>query len=257
MVAGFLMFGREDFFRLPSAYGLVALILILALLTWFSLRRPKVGLWVLAGMAALTVGTLFTLFRNLDWMPVTFATQYGPQVGGALEIPLILIGLYFRSRERRDNRVRLDALAHTDPLTGVGNHRVLVERLEQSAGTRPARALPGRAAAGACGQPGRDPRRVRARSGRSRDGARGRMRGAGGARRRHGGARAGRRPGAGAGRRGVPGPGRRGGAQHHCPRAQVLGPAAPARDAACCGWAARAPRCRTATRRCCWACWAA
>jgi diguanylate cyclase (GGDEF)-like protein len=134
MVAGFLRYGREDFFRLPSAYALVALALILALLTWFSLRRPKVGLWVLAGFAALTLGTLFTLFRNLDWLPVTFATQYGPQVGGALEIPLMLIGLYFRSRERRDNRVRLEALAHTDPLTGVGNHRVLVERLQHLLG---------------------------------------------------------------------------------------------------------------------------
>jgi diguanylate cyclase (GGDEF)-like protein len=138
MVVGFLMFGREDFFRLPSAYGLLALILILVLLTWYSTRRPQVGLWVLAGFGALTVGTLFTLFRNLDWMPVTFATQYGPQLGGALEIPLILIGLYFRSRERRDNRVRLEALAHTDPLTGVGNHRVLVERLHVLLGRRSA-----------------------------------------------------------------------------------------------------------------------
>jgi len=134
MVAGFLRYGREDFFQLPSAYALVALVLILALLTWFSLRRPKVGLWALAGMTVLTAGTLFPLFRNLDWLPVTFATQYGPQIGGALEIPLMLIGLYFRSRERRDNRVRLEALAHTDPLTGVGNHRVLVERLNHLLG---------------------------------------------------------------------------------------------------------------------------
>ncbi len=138
MVAGFLVYGREEFFQLPSAYGLLSLILILALLTWFSLRRPEVGLWVLAGFAALTVGSLFTLFRNLDWMPVTFATQYGPQLGGTLEIPLILIGLYFRSRQRRDNRVRLEALAHTDPLTGVGNHRVLMERLHQLLGRRSA-----------------------------------------------------------------------------------------------------------------------
>ncbi|HMA07020.1 MAG TPA: 7TM diverse intracellular signaling domain-containing protein, partial [Ramlibacter sp.] len=136
MVVGFLMYPREEFFQLPSAYGLLALILILVLLTWFSARRPQVGLWVLAGFAVLTVGTLFTLFRNLDWMPVTFATQYGPQLGGALEIPLILIGLYFRSRERRDNRVRLEALVHTDPLTGVGNHRVLVERLQVLLGRR-------------------------------------------------------------------------------------------------------------------------
>lgn len=60
----------------------------------------------------------------------TFVTQYGVQLGAALEIPLVLIGLYFRSRERRDNRVRLEALSDTDPLTGVGNHRVLMARLE-------------------------------------------------------------------------------------------------------------------------------
>jgi two-component system, sensor histidine kinase LadS len=129
MVVGFLALGREQFFRLPSAYGLLALILILVLLAWYSLRHPAVGLWVLAGFAALTVGTLFTLFRNLDWMPVSFATQYGPQIGGALEIPLVLIGLYFRSRERRDNRLRLESLSRTDPLTGVANHRVLIDRL--------------------------------------------------------------------------------------------------------------------------------
>jgi GGDEF domain-containing protein len=134
IVAGFLVFERDVFFKLPSAYGMLALALMLALLTWFSLRRPKVGLWVLAGMSALTAGSLFVLFRNLDWLPVNFATQYGPQIGGALEIPLMLIGLYFRSRERRDNRVRLEALAHTDPLTGVGNHHVLVERLQHLLG---------------------------------------------------------------------------------------------------------------------------
>ena len=43
----------------------------------------------------------------------------------------MLIGLYFRGRERRDNRVRLEALSHTDPLTGLGNHRVLMLRLGQ------------------------------------------------------------------------------------------------------------------------------
>ncbi len=128
-VAGLLMFERSVFFKLPSAYGVLALILMLVLLGWFSLRRPQVGLWVLAGMVALTAGVLLVLFRNLDWLPVSFATQYGPQIGGSLEIPLLLIGLYFRSRERRDNRLRLEAMSRTDPLTGVSNHRVLLERL--------------------------------------------------------------------------------------------------------------------------------
>ena len=134
MVAGFLVYGRETFFRLPSLYGMLGLALLLGILTWYSRRRPKAGLWVLAGLAFLTAGSMFPLLRNVGVLPVTFATQYAPQIGGALEIPLILIGLYFRSRERRDNRVRLEALAHTDPLTGVGNHRVLMDRLEQLLG---------------------------------------------------------------------------------------------------------------------------
>ena len=127
---GFLLLGREHFYRAPTVYAVPVLAILLAVLGWYSLRRPKVGLWILSGFAMLAVGTLFPLMRNLGLLPASFLTVYGPQIGGALEIPLVLIGLYFRSRERRDNRVRVEALTHADPLTGVGNHRVLVERLE-------------------------------------------------------------------------------------------------------------------------------
>jgi diguanylate cyclase (GGDEF)-like protein len=130
IVLAFLVAGRRVF-PLPNVYALVSLLFILLVLGWYSLRRPKVGLWVLAGMGVLVAGSVFPLLRNLGLLPVTFATQYGPQIGGTLEIPLVLVGLYFRSRERRDNRVRLDALSHTDPLTGVANHRALLERLDQ------------------------------------------------------------------------------------------------------------------------------
>src|SRR6185369_2365862 len=88
------------------------------------------GLWVLTGMALMVAGTMLPLMHNLGWLPATFVTQYGVQIGAVLEIPLVLIGLYFRSRERRDNRFRLEALSKTDPLTGVGNHRVLMDRLQ-------------------------------------------------------------------------------------------------------------------------------
>src|SRR6185369_17495636 len=81
-------------------------------------------------MALMVTGTALPLMHNLGWLPLTFVTQYGVPIGAMLEIPLVLIGLYFRSRERRDNRVRLEALSNTDPLTGVGSHRVLMDRLE-------------------------------------------------------------------------------------------------------------------------------
>ena len=69
--------------------------------------------------------------NNLGFESSALVTRYGLQIGGAIEIPLVMIGLYFRSRERRENRLRVQALAHTDPLTGVGSHRVLADRLDQ------------------------------------------------------------------------------------------------------------------------------
>ncbi len=131
IVAGFLVWGRDPIFPAPNLYALAVLAFLLGVLTWYTRRRPAVGGWVLAGFAMLVAGSLFPLLRNLGLLPVSFATQYGPQIGGVLEIPLVLVGLYFRSRERRDNQLRAQALAHTDPLTGLANHRVLLERVEQ------------------------------------------------------------------------------------------------------------------------------
>ena len=130
MGLGFVMLGRESFYRAPGVYAVPVMAAILGVLAWYSRRRPEVGLWVLTGMALMVAGTMLPLMHNLGWLPVTFVTQYGVELGAVLEIPLVLIGLYFRSRERRDNRVRLEALSVTDPLTGVGNHRVLIDRLQ-------------------------------------------------------------------------------------------------------------------------------
>jgi two-component system, sensor histidine kinase LadS len=129
MGLGFVTLGRESFYRAPGVYAVPVMAAIVGVLAWYSRRRPEVGLWVLAGMATMVAGAMLPLMHNLGWLPGFFVTQYGVQIGAALEIPLVLIGLYFRSRERRDNRVRLEALSDTDPLTGVGNHRVLMERL--------------------------------------------------------------------------------------------------------------------------------
>ncbi|MCJ0765163.1 sensor domain-containing diguanylate cyclase [Variovorax terrae] len=127
---GFLVVGRDPFFLLSNIFYLLTFVLTLGTLGWFAWRRPRVGLWVLAGFLMLIVGSMFSILRNLSVLPMTFATQFGAQIGAALEIPLLLTGLYFRSRERRDNQVRLGALSRVDPLTGVATHRVLVERLE-------------------------------------------------------------------------------------------------------------------------------
>ena len=134
VAAAYLVFGREQVFLVHNLNAAVSLAVFVAVVAWYALRHPKVGAWVLAGLAVLALGAVFPLLRNLGLDPPAAATQYGLQLGAALQIPLVLIGLYFRSRERRDNQLRVHALARTDPLTGVGSHRVLIEALEQLLG---------------------------------------------------------------------------------------------------------------------------
>jgi GGDEF domain-containing protein len=129
-VLAFLNFGREQVFLPHNLHALLSFALFLGVAAWYAIRRPQVGLWVLAGFALLAAGAVLTVLRNLGLELVGFASPYALQIGGALEVPLLLVGLYFRGRERRDNKVRIDALARTDPLTGVSSHRVLIGQLE-------------------------------------------------------------------------------------------------------------------------------
>lgn len=131
MLGLFLLVGREHVYRAPSVYAVPGLVLLLAVLVWHSLRRPKVGLWVLGGVTMLTIGALIPLLRNLGVLPPSPWADAAPQVGASLEIPLVLVGLFFRSRERRVNRQRLEQMATTDPLTGLANYRVLQRRVQQ------------------------------------------------------------------------------------------------------------------------------
>lgn len=130
LMLAFLLVGRKHVFILYNLYSLAGMALAIGVLAWYSLRRPQAGLWVLAGLAILTTGMMFPVLRNLGLLPVTFATQYGPPIAAALEIPSVLVGLYLRSRERRDNRLRLQSIAYADPLTGLSRHHVLVDRLD-------------------------------------------------------------------------------------------------------------------------------
>jgi len=125
-----LVVGREQLFSVPSVYTVPSATLILGVLAWYAWRRPPVGLWVLAGWLVLGLGVVLPMLRNLGVLEPSFATQHALLAGGALEIPLVLAGIYFRSRQRRDNLVRLAALARTDPLTGLASHRVLLNRLD-------------------------------------------------------------------------------------------------------------------------------
>lgn len=127
----FLGVGRAPFFgALSTPYYLVSMVVYLVVAVWYAWRRPRVGVWVMAAMVCLLAGSIFPFLRTLGVLPLSFATQYGAQIGATLEIPLLMVALYMRSRERRDNQARVGAMTRMDPLTGVGNHRVLLQRLD-------------------------------------------------------------------------------------------------------------------------------
>lgn len=130
ILAAFLVMGNKSSFNLATPYYLGSMAVYLSVAGWYVWRRPMVGVWVLAAMVCLTVGSIFPILRTQGMLPLGTATQYGAQIGAAFEILLLVVALYLRSREKRDNRARVGALTRVDPLTGLGNHRVLLQRLD-------------------------------------------------------------------------------------------------------------------------------
>ncbi|MFS2033733.1 7TM diverse intracellular signaling domain-containing protein [Polaromonas sp. CT11-55] len=130
ILTAFLVMGNKSSFNLATPYYLGSMAVYLSVAGWYVWRRPMVGLWVLAAMVCLTVGSIFPILRTQAMLPLGIATQYGAQIGAAFEILLLLVALYLRSREKRDNQARVGALTRVDPLTGLGNHRVLLQRLD-------------------------------------------------------------------------------------------------------------------------------
>lgn len=127
---GLVFFGRDPFYAVTGPYYLASCGVYLGVALWYAWRIPRVGGWLLAGMLAMLAGAFLPILRNMQFIPMTFWTQHGAQIGAAVQIPLLLIALYLRSRERRDNRLRVGALSRVDPLTGAANHRVMLDRLE-------------------------------------------------------------------------------------------------------------------------------
>jgi GGDEF domain-containing protein len=131
--AALLLFGRPQARAGHVAlhvYILVALLCSVAVTAWYAWRQRQPGSgWIVVGLCMLLTGSLFTILRNFGVLPLSVATQYGPSAGWIVEIPLVLAGLYFRSRTRRDHRLRMQSLAHTDPLTGAASHPVMLSRI--------------------------------------------------------------------------------------------------------------------------------
>jgi len=79
----------------------------------------------------LTLAVLASVVRMFGWLPVSFVTQYAIVVAMAIEVPLLLVALSIRSRERHGAQIRELALSTQDALTGLLAAHLFHDRLRQ------------------------------------------------------------------------------------------------------------------------------
>jgi two-component system, sensor histidine kinase LadS len=94
-------------------------------------RGDVVGGWVLLAYLPLTIAVGMALLRLVGLMPVSFGTQYAIVVAMAIEVPLLLVALNIRSRERHGAHIRELALSSQDALTGLLAPHLFHDRLRQ------------------------------------------------------------------------------------------------------------------------------
>ena len=100
-----------------------------AALAWW--RGDGVARWVLAAQLPMVLAVVATVFRSLGWAELPALSQYVVVVGLTLEVPLLLVALFIRSRDRHSAQVREHALSTHDPLTGLLAPHLFHDRLSQ------------------------------------------------------------------------------------------------------------------------------
>jgi len=94
-------------------------------------RGDVVGGWVLVAYAPFALAVGLAIVRLFGWLPVSFGTQYAVVAALATQVPLLLVALNIRSRERHGAQIRELALSSQDALTGLLAPHLFHDRLRQ------------------------------------------------------------------------------------------------------------------------------
>ncbi len=131
LAAAYPLLDRAVGFQLLAAYVLVTLLanVWIAAAAWR--RGDAVGAWVLAGYLPFALTFVLAVVRLFGWVQVSFATQYAILAAMALQVPLLLVALNIRSRERHGAEIREQALSSQDALTGLLASHLFHDRLRQ------------------------------------------------------------------------------------------------------------------------------
>jgi diguanylate cyclase (GGDEF)-like protein len=109
---------------LASGAGLIA-----AITAWS--RGDHVARWVFAAYLPMVVSLLLGVARVFGWVRVSPTSQYAVVAAMAIEVPLLLVALFIRSRDRHRAEVREQALSTRDALTGLLAPHLFTDRLRQ------------------------------------------------------------------------------------------------------------------------------
>ena len=94
-------------------------------------RRDIVGLWVFAAFSPMAVATLLMISNVQGFLPISWLTRYALMMALTVEVPLLLIALNLRSRQRHHVEARAQALSSQDALTGLLTAHIFQDRLKQ------------------------------------------------------------------------------------------------------------------------------
>ncbi len=119
-------------FVLLNLYGLLTVILGIAVCMWVWRRGERYGLLIFLGFLPLYLGYPFPALRSAGVIADSWHSQYAVLIGSALEIPLLLYVLHMRAKEFSENSARMRAVDHTDPLTGLAMEPVLTLRVRDA-----------------------------------------------------------------------------------------------------------------------------
>jgi len=127
----YTMLERSLGVRLIGIYLIAVVVLGVgrAYMTWR--RQDVVGFWVLAAFTPLAAATLLIVTSVLGLLSASWISQYGLMAGLVIEVPLLLVALNLRSRERHAVEAREQAMSSQDALTGLLAAHLFHDRFKQ------------------------------------------------------------------------------------------------------------------------------
>ena len=130
-LAIYMMFSPDvhERLRLLVIYVVVATSGGLGVTAWAAVRGDRYAPWLLVGVLPVALGAIPPLARAAGFIPISFWTNHGMQIGLAIELPVMLVVLMMRSQHRREHVRRIQGLDRIDPATGLINAAVFHERL--------------------------------------------------------------------------------------------------------------------------------